>query len=137
MTIILSVILGYILFSFVAMSVLFASYVLLMDRLKNRDFDKYNYRAKIKERENLDLRIAVGLFLVWDTFCNWAILTVWFRDIPRQFTVTSRLKYWRRKYEHIDFNTLKPREQRRLLFSVWICEGYLDRDDIINQGDHC
>ena len=82
----------------------------------------------------------IGLTWVFVVFVNVPfnviIVTFWFRQLPRQFLTTTRMKMWRKEYGHKHYNTELSRvERRRVIFADWLCDEMLDYHDIT--GDHC
>ena len=107
-------------FSYIAMCVLYASYVLTADIIKANG------------RDALVSKVAATLFIPYDIFCNIFIVSFWGLDIPTQLTVTARMKDWREP----DYLSLSWLGKNRKLFAIWLCDTKLDRDDPFT-GDHC
>lgn len=113
----------YAVLSYIFMCVLYSSYVLVMEAIKHWGRDSYRVKT-----------LAL-LFLLFDTFCNLFIVSIWSIDPPREFTVTARLKRWK-QYQHKGWYTLNKIQQYRLIFAIWLCDTKLDRDDYLT-GNHC
>lgn len=113
----------YAVFSYIALSVLYASYVGLMDLIK--------YHGKSKWW----IKLLIVVFYLYDIFCNVFIVSFWSFQIPMQLTVTARLKLWK-QYAAKGFYSLSLIQQNRLLIAIWACETKLDRDDVLT-GNHC
>lgn len=113
--------------SVTAFMYLFVAYIFTMEAIGRTPNPRENWKLKW---------CVVYPFLIADILVNMIVLTVWFADMPRQLTVTSRLKRWRKLYGSTSYSKLNWMQKRRLLFSVWLCDDHLDHYDKIT-GDHC
>ena len=107
---------------------LFVAYILTMALYDRYKGTKWEWAVKV---------FVAGPFLIFDAFVNIVVVSIWFLELPEEWLVTSRLKRWRRQYEHKNYNTeMNSRQRRRIIFAVWICDKHLDHYDKIT-GDHC
>ena len=94
------------------------------------------YKYKKQKEYPIWLKILAGVFILFfDIPLNLIFVTAWFREIPRQWLVTTRMDHWRAKYENRPFYELSQRQQNKLIFAVWLCDEKLDYYDVT--GDHC
>lgn len=121
--------LEFLFWSLQAFADLFIYYVLLMEGIKK-------HRGKNNWQENLIRYFWFPVFLIFDFLVNQIVMTVYFAQLPKELLVTSRLKRWRKEYEHQLRSNLSWFKKRRLDFALWICEEHLDHYDTLT-GDHC
>ena len=113
--------------SITSFTYLFCAYILTMTLYDKYKGTRYEILVKV---------FVVIPFGLLDALVNILVITPWFLEWPRQWMVTDRLKSWRKSYEDKNYLSLSSRQQRRLIFAVWICDTHLDHYDKLT-GNHC
>ena len=93
-----------------------APWFFMLARLKNM-----GYRAKLSEFKRFfdDFGWVIGglviAFSLWgaiaDVVFNWVVGTIWFRELPREFFFTQRVKRWSQRAEGSS-RTIDPYRER-------------------------
>ncbi len=80
--------------------------------------------------------LAAPFLIVFDFPLNTFVFTVLCVDLPREWTVTARMKRYRHKYSGFPPSQLTHLEWWRSRLRWYICDRHLDKYDSIT-GDHC
>ena len=111
------IILYYLLYSFLCLYTLWVFYLAVMNLKRARDANELTGVAKLFGTPVL----LVGLVI--DAVADWTVCTALFLELPKEKTVTSRLK------RHINS------EGWRSNIAAWICMNLLNKFD--PSGNHC
>ncbi len=83
------------------------------------------------------VKVLAGIFLaVFDFPVNVFVMTIVCLELPKEWTVTARLKRYHHKYSGFPPSQLTRLEWWRSRVRWYICDRHLDKYDTIT-GDHC